>query len=85
MATITIRNLPYDLMERIEERAEANSQSVEDEVRAQLEQCYGPVTDKQECPDSKATTLVEESRQAAALDANSALNVAVEEIRWHRH
>ena len=76
MATITIRNLPDDVIERIEERAKANNQSVEDEIRAQLEQCYGPATDKQESPGSKTTTLVDESRQAAALDANSALNVA---------
>ena len=42
MRTITIRNLPDDLMDRLKEAAEAHHRSLEQEVRELLEQRYAP-------------------------------------------
>lgn len=42
MATLTIRNLPDDTIERLKEVAEARGVSMEQEVRDLLEQRYAP-------------------------------------------
>jgi plasmid stability protein len=42
MATITIRNLPDDLVDRLKEAAAAHNRSMEQEVRELLEARYAP-------------------------------------------
>ncbi|MFZ9890022.1 MAG: FitA-like ribbon-helix-helix domain-containing protein [Myxococcota bacterium] len=45
MATLTIRNLPDDTIDRLKEIAEARGVSMEQEVRDLLEQRYAPRTE----------------------------------------
>ncbi len=45
MATLTIRNLPDDLIERLKASAKAGHRSMEQEVRELLEACYQQKSD----------------------------------------
>lgn len=48
MATVTIRNLPEDLVERIKEQARRHRRSMEQELRELLEQRYATRRDAAE-------------------------------------
>lgn len=45
MATVTVRNLPDDVVERLKKAAEGHQHSMEQEVRALLQRYYGPRED----------------------------------------
>ncbi|MDZ7804361.1 FitA-like ribbon-helix-helix domain-containing protein [Thiohalophilus sp.] len=42
MATVTVRNLPDNVVERLKQAAEGHQHSMEQEVRALLQRYYGP-------------------------------------------
>ncbi|SFD26806.1 hypothetical protein SAMN05660831_01355 [Thiohalospira halophila DSM 15071] len=88
MATITIRNLPDDLLERIKAKAAATGRSVQDEVRNHLQQHYShgaEILDNRSTQIRQPATLsVANSRKTANLDADAALNASVEETDRHR-